>query len=372
MKVCFRVDASIEIGTGHVMRCLTLAEALRKKGVECSFLCRPHTGNLIEFIRSKNFHVYPLGKTPAPEDTSIEPLEVEDNTALYATWLGCNWETDAQESGYHLQNIDPDWLVVDHYALDQRWELALKAWYKKLAVIDDLADRVHASDFLLDQTLGRNQKEYAELVPKECDLLLGAQYALLRPEFARWREYSLKRRSPPQLNQILITLGGVDKNNATGQILNALTQSGLSEHCKITVIMGSTAPHLADIQSLAKTLPWQTEVKINVSNMAELMANSDLAIGAAGGTSWERCCLGLPTLMVVLAENQSKIARALADAEAAILLGRENDILGELGNRMNLLLNESILSRMSRAAFSLNDGSGLDLVVSYLVGEAYE
>jgi len=295
-KILFRADASLEIGTGHVMRCLTLAKAL--PGAECRFACRAHEGNLIDHIRAQGFavQVLPLGSP---------------------SWLGASWQEDAAQTaaaGPH------DWLIVDHYALDARWEAAMRPHATRIMAIDDLADRPHACDLLLDQNLGRMPEDCAELVPANCPLLLGPSFALLRPEFAQWRQKSLTQRGG-SLKTLLITMGGVDQHNVTGDILAALKGSALPDAANIKVVMGPHAPWLAEVKSAAAAMPWPCEVLIGVSNMAELMAGSDLAIGAAGSTSWERCCMGLPTLALVLADNQQEAAGFLEKAKAVMLLG---------------------------------------------------
>ena len=179
-------------------------------------------------------------------------------------------------------------------------------------VIDDLADRKHQCDILLDQTFGRQQEDYLPLTPEYCKLLLGSQYALLRPEFAKWRPYSLDRRSKSEFKQLLINMGGVDVDNFTENVLDELKLCNLPINMNITVVMGGSAPHLESVKAKAITLPYKTEVKVDVDNMAEVMANADIAIGAAGSTAWERCCLGLPTIQFVIAKNQLFLAETLA------------------------------------------------------------
>lgn len=321
MKIVFRVDASLQIGSGHVMRCLTLADALSKKGDECSFICRDHQGNLIDLVREKGYFTSVLTCQSDFAARSQQHLGYFDKPVLdHAGWLGCSQKGDAIDCLDYLEKVQPDWLVVDHYALDKRWEAMLRPFCGKIMVIDDLADRMHECDLLLDQTFRRRPIDYILRVPRDCQLLCGSNYALLRPEFLSWRSYSLGRRSAPQLRRVLITLGGVDKDNVTGRILSALNVGVLPGDSRITVIMGGKAPWLDDVRQRASDMVCRTEVLVGVSNMAELMANSDLAIGAAGATSWERCCLGLPSLMVVLADNQLFAAELLKEAGAALTL----------------------------------------------------
>ncbi|WP_353979031.1 UDP-2,4-diacetamido-2,4,6-trideoxy-beta-L-altropyranose hydrolase [Salinicola endophyticus] len=362
--VAFRVDASLEIGTGHVMRCLTLATALREHhAARCCFLCRELPGHLIARIEAEGFEVLRLA-APVEEGTSLSGGQAEG--PAHAAWLGVDWSQDAHESADLLESLAPDWLVVDHYALDARWELAARPSGTRMLVIDDLADREHVADLLLDQNLGRLVEDYADLVPASCRLMIGPDYALLRPEFAEWRRTSLERRATRQaLSQLLISLGGVDKDNVTAEVLQALRHAELPRTCRITVVMGATAPWIEVVKSVAGTLEQPTEVVTNVSDMARRMAEADLAIGAAGSTSWERCCLGLPTLILVLAENQRDIAAALESAGAAIRL--DSGALGEdLSSVLARVMGARYLSRMSERAARLVDGEGVKRLTAAL------
>lgn len=365
MQIAFRTDASLQMGSGHVMRCLTLADALRAQGAQCHFISRAHPGHLLDLIRQRGHQVTSLpAPLPAPaayNEAAGASEEAQAALPVHAAWLGCHWQTDAQQTGSVLASLQPDWLVVDHYALDHQWEIALQPHYSKLMVIDDLADRAHACDLLLDQNLGRQAEDYAKLVPAHCQVLTGPHYSLLRPEFAALRAYSLQRRhTNSAIRRLLITMGGVDQPNATGQVLQALKNCPLPADCNITVVMGLTAPWLQNVRELAAQMPRPTEVVVNVNDIAQRMADSDLAIGAAGSTSWERCCLGLPTLMVVLAENQQSGAQALETAHAARLIGAVSDIATRLPLATAELINSHCLSDMSLAASAITDGHGVE------------
>lgn len=368
MKVAFRTDASLQMGSGHVMRCLTLADALKAQGADCHFISREHPGHLLEVIRQRGYKVNSLLAHVVPAQAAIKSIVKEapsqQQEPAHTAWLGSSWQTDAQETAAILASLQLDWLVVDHYALDQRWEEALAPHIRKLIVIDDLADRPHCCDLLLDQNLGSQPEHYAQWVPAHCQVLTGPHYALLRPEFAALRPYSLQRRqAQPGLRQLLITMGGVDQPNATGQVLHVLKTCALPADCRITVVMGLTAPWLQNVRELAAQMPWPTEVVVNVSDMAQRMADSDLAIGAAGSTSWERCCLGLPTLMVVLADNQQDGAQALEAAHAARLIGAVSDIATKLPLAVRELIDSECQSRMSLAASAITDGQGAEKIL---------
>jgi len=366
MRIVFRADASLQIGTGHIMRCLTLADALREQGAECHFICREHLGNLIEHIRGKGHKVHALAYALPVEANllAINKLPTESHLA-HSHWLGAAQEQDVADCVALMSDLHPDWLIVDHYALDVRWETALQPYYRKLMVIDDLADRAHVCDLLLDQTFGRNPDDYKSWIPLGCTLLCGSQYALLRPEFAALRKYSLERRENPQLEHLLITMGGVDKDNATCQVLEALRHCALPANCHITVIMGTSAPWLSEVRQQAVQLPWPTEVRVNVSDMALLMADSDLAIGAAGSTSWERCCLGLPTVMVVLADNQKTAAALLEQAQAVLMLSLGTNLATDLRRVIEKINREKdLLKNAGEHASRISDGTGCQFIAS--------
>ncbi|HQS20975.1 MULTISPECIES: UDP-2,4-diacetamido-2,4,6-trideoxy-beta-L-altropyranose hydrolase [unclassified Acidovorax] len=370
MKIAFRADASLQMGSGHVMRCLTLADALKAQGADCHFISREHPGHLLEVIRQRGYKANCLVAQVQQAQAAIKNIVNEapgpQQEPAHTAWLGSTWQADAQETAAILATLQPDWLVVDHYALDQRWEEALAPYYRKLLVIDDLADRPHRCDLLLDQNLGRQPQDYAGLVPAHCQLLIGPHFALLRPEFAVLRPYSLQRRkAQPALRQLLITMGGVDQPNATGQVLQALKTCSLTVDCRITVVMGFTAPWLQNVRELAAQMPWPTEVVVNVNDMAQRMADSDLAIGAAGSTSWERCCLGLPTLMVVLAENQEEAAVHLQNAGAANCLEFSGLLHQDLHAQLQGLIDQhEQLGQMSACASAITDGLGVERMVA--------
>lgn len=356
MKVAFRADASLAIGTGHVMRCLTLADALRVRGVQSVFLCRDHVGHLHQVVQDRGYPLLSLGGV-----STTPPAE-----ASYAQWLGVDSQRDADDTRTRLAGLSVDWLVVDHYGLDATWEHSLQSTCSRIMAVDDLANRDHAVDALLDQNLGKTAADYAARVSQTCKLLLGPRYALLRPEFAALRAKSLSRRDQGHLRRLLITMGGVDLHNATGAVLDALHAWGPSANLEVTVVMGPSAPWRDTVIQQARHLPFPTEVLVNVQGMGNLMCDADLVIGAAGSTAWERCCLGLPTLQLVLANNQRPIADALSHAGAAHLLER-TELTASLGAVMDLLMQDPArLLRMSSAASMLVDGLGTERVARYL------
>ena len=262
-----------------------------------------------------------------------------------------------------MQLAKVDWLIVDHYGIDEDWQQDLEQYCDHLMVIDDLADRKHQCDILFDQTFGRQREDYSALTPEGSELLLGSQYALLRPEFAKWRAYSLQRRSKPEFKQLLINMGGVDVDNVTEKVLDELETCNLPNDLKITVVMGGSAPYLESVKSKAIALPYKTEVKVDVGNMAEIMANADISIGAAGSTTWERCCLGLPTIQIVVADNQIDIAKNL-DSINVIQL---HDSKLQLSKGIDNMLFS--INKMSLASSSIVDGSGVSRVAKFITSK---
>lgn len=396
-RVAFRADASVSIGTGHIMRCLTLAEALRAAGAECVFVCRAHSGHLCDAIAARGFPVLTLREAAmvgtaehmanATAHGSAERsggFEPTGEDLAHAHWLGVPWERDARDTAaalaQHWGGAPADWLVVDHYALDARWQAALAGRYDRLLVIDDLADRPHLADILLDQNAGRVVDDYDGLVPPDCARLIGPAHALLRSQFAQARPTALARRQRfTHIKHVLVTLGGIDQHNATGAVLAALANSAFVTHhapadhaCKISVVMGENAPWLADVRSQAERMPIPTQVLVNVADMASAMVAADVCVGAAGSTAWERCALGLPTVMLTLADNQKAAAKALTDDGCAIALPDPSapGFAANLNAALVSLAHPEAYRRMAGRAARMCNGTGTERLAA-LVMEAW-
>ena len=326
MKVFFRVDASLFMGIGHFMRCLNLADALLERDAQVRFICREHKGHLIDKLSQK---AIPVTVLPAPVITDTPESE------SYAAWLGVSQADDAKESIAALNNEEPDWLVVDHYGLDVEWEKQLRPHVKKLMVIDDLANRIHDCDILLDQNYSiEGKSRYEGLVTPTCNLLIGPCYALLRSEYLTYRK-TLRERDG-QVKRVFVFVGGSDPDNMTGMALKALSNNDL-KHLHVDLVIGTNNQH-------REKLNLQAQLRGNVKiygprpHLADLMAKADIAIGAGGATTWERMCLGLPTLVISIAENQKPAAEALADAGYIYYAGHFSDIkLKKLSETIKLL-----------------------------------
>ncbi|MHA1598169.1 MAG: UDP-2,4-diacetamido-2,4,6-trideoxy-beta-L-altropyranose hydrolase [Alphaproteobacteria bacterium] len=328
----FRCDAGPGIGGGHVMRCLALAGRLSDDGWSVAFACSAETPATVPALAEAR---YPM----------IDAADAETMTAAWADGV--------------------DWLIVDHYGLDAEFETACRDWARRILVIDDLADRPHACDVLLDQTPGRTRQDYGLDDDDPCRTLFGADYAILRPEFAAARSDSLRRRDTAEARRLMIFCGTVDRVNLTATALQALDGLGFEA---VDVVLGSTAPHLQRVQQLAGAAPCPVTVHVDVQDMAGLLAAADIAVGAAGTASWERCCLGLPTVVTATADNQRRIADELTRAKAATVVGWHEDVTPVMiGEALSALCGEVALRRnMSSAAAALCDGLGLDRLAGEL------
>ena len=394
MQFLIRADASLQIGSGHIMRCLTLAHKLRQQHHRITFITRAHQGHLADTIRRQGFDCILL---PLPDHatTSAQPQRQPETACNelppsppapaipHAAWLATSQAQDITDCAPHIRALAPDWIICDHYALSAPWHTAA---HSKIMVIDDLHDRPHDTDLLLDQNHAHTAHDYAHLVPPSCRILAGTRYALLRDEFAQHRPASLQRRAvlrqpETQLPQnqntqtILINLGGVGKDNHTLAVLQALSDyvsGSLKTHShqpppiRATIIMGATAPHLASVQRYAATAPYPSQVIANAPNMAELMTQATWAIGAAGSTSWERCALGVPTLLLTIADNQRPIAAQLQSAGAAIALEASQIPSPAFQTAIAHLMQPENQQRISQAAAQLCDAHGAERVAQHI------
>ncbi|MET0311525.1 MAG: UDP-2,4-diacetamido-2,4,6-trideoxy-beta-L-altropyranose hydrolase [Burkholderiaceae bacterium] len=297
MKLAFRVDASRRIGTGHVVRCLNLARVLAGRGAEVTFICRAHEGHMGAALEREGFRVRMLGAPPRqPADTS------ED----YAEWLGVPVRQDAEETVGALPG-GTDWLVMDHYGLDETWQAAVRAAARRIMAVEDLPGRRHACDLLLDQgALEPGQDGHAQRAPG-AQLLLGPRYALLRGEYARQRASLPPRQAR---SGVFVFFGGTDPGNLTALALEALASPEAS-HLPATLVLGPNYPFGDSLRAAAAGRPGTTVLGPQ-PDLASLMARAAVAVGGGGVTTWERMCLGLPAVVVSLAENQRPSCEALA------------------------------------------------------------
>ena len=345
MNICFRVDSSTLMGSGHVMRCLTLADALRQHGAEVTFVCREHPGNLINLIENKGYPVARL--QPSTPEYDAAPDDV-----AHAAWLCASWLKDSSDTIAAMGETLPEWLIVDHYAIDYRWERKLRPYANRIMVIDDIADRPHDCDLLLDQNLYQNMEtRYDNLVPSECKKMLGPTYALIRPEFVYARNKNRQRDG--QVRRVLVFFGGVDPTNETEKALIAL--SGITvRQFEVDVVVGSGNFHKEQIKNFCEAHV-EFHYHCQVDNMAELMVAADLAIGGGGATTWERCFLGLPAIVLIVAENQAQTTTTVAKRGAICCLGHCSHVSFEMIAKaiINALTSPNDLKKMGEKALLL-------------------
>ncbi len=324
------------------MRCLTLADALKTRGASCHFICRETEGNLLEYIRERGHAAYSL------------PTMGEESG---------DWRMDGRDTEKILADLIPDWLIVDHYRLGEEWEAELRPFARAIFAIDDIG-RAHACDVLLDQNMPNPiHDSYRNTLSPKAELLLGPRYALVRPEFAALRPLALARRNG-SLARVVVSMGGTDPYNETCKVLNGLRE-GIGLKLAVDVVIGSGNPN-RELVAAACARMFNTKLHLQTSRMGELMLAADCAICAAGSTTWERCCMGLPALVTALSADQLAIAESLAGIGAHVYLGSHAelssvDYAGALQG-----LDADSLCAMSFAAAEVCDGRGTERIVERL------
>jgi len=350
MNIAFRVDASAQIGTGHLIRCLTLADALQNLGAHTRFLCR----HISPFLSAQI--------TQAGHELVTLPAADSSGEGDYGAWLGASQDQDAADTNAALKDRDWDWLAVDHYALDARWEEAVRPMSRKLLVVDDLANRPHDCDVLVDQNLASTSDRYKQLIPAASRRFEGPAYALLRPEFRLAREGQTGVRKG--LN---IFFGGIDAAGVTSQVLDVIAAMPERDFA-VDVISGKDNPRLEELRRKCAALA-ATALHVQPPSMAALFAHAALALGAGGTTSWERCCMGLPTIILSVAQNQLAGSAALTRARAAIDMGPLEQFSAERLSALliRLMAKPWLLAAMARRARALVDGRGAERISVHLM-----
>jgi UDP-2,4-diacetamido-2,4,6-trideoxy-beta-L-altropyranose hydrolase len=347
MNVLIRVDASLHIGNGHVMRCLVLAGVLRNKGHNIVFVSRAQKGDLIHLIEKKFFKVLRL-KSPA---IWKEP----SHSADYAAWLQVTINDDIDDflNQTRLEKNEIDLVIVDHYAINEHWELVVKKALRcKIFSLDDLVRR-HTADLILDPTLFRSLSEYKQLNPN-AEILVGCENAILNPQFSKQRELVLNLSENEIEHKLLVSMG-TDSKNVTLEVLKVI-KNNLSLISGVTVIMNINSPGYRDLNSFAKTnKAWLTHVDF-IEDMAALLMDHTLAIGAPGTASWERVCLGVPSIIIPLADNQLSVSNSLVKANVAICIA-EGKLLESLNSSLMYLITDWYSMREN--CLKLCDGLGV-------------
>lgn len=314
MQLVIRTDSSRQIGTGHVMRCLNLADYLAAAGHAVSFICRDLDGNIADLVSQRGYHV------------TLLPHEQGDvgSDLFHAHWLETSQAIDAQQTIAACEDVAVDWVIIDHYALDAAWEAAVnQALGCKCWVIDDLVDRAHECDILLDQNYYNDGgSAYNDLLRDGCQRYIGPRYALLKPDFFQIKP--MPAANPPQ--RLFIFFGGMDSTSETLKALRALQQSD-DQLSHVDVVCGARNPDLDEITQICEAQGYA--LHINTPDMAQLIAQADIGLGAGGVNTWERCFLQLPTLVISVAENQEAIAQHCDEAGFVHYLGKSSDVTAD-------------------------------------------
>lgn len=340
--VVFRCDASPEIGGGHIARCLVVADSMRARGWTCCFATTGDGPRLFPSLAASGHEIRVLDESFADDADEAKAI----SSAIQS---------------------DCELLVIDHYGRDLEFERAARGWTKRIAVIDDLARRKHDTDVLVDPTPGRGSAAYRQLVPIQCQLLLGPLFAPLRLEFQAIRaETVARRRASPELRRVFVGFGATDSKNMTAGTVTKIGET--LPNVKVDVVLGAGAAHSSDVKSAAEPFDGKVRIHIEPKSMSSLMAAADLGVGAAGMMSWERCCLGLPSLVSIVAENQRSNAIGLERAGAGVIVGDEGglDLPAFVHALKGLAEDSGHLAQMAESAASICDGRGAGRVAEAL------
>lgn len=342
LRVAIRTDASDLIGSGHVMRTLAIAHRLRATGAEVTYLCRNRAYNMYATIEAAGFEVTQLPAVDAPADP----------------WLGASYEQEIADSSRVLERCSPlDLILVDHYSIDARWEDRMREFSRRIMAIDDMANRQHNTDILLDQNLGADSGIYDSLAPSHTRRLLGPKFAMLREEFRPYVERPRERAGT--IERILVFISGFDPGDETGKVLRALDMLVQRPH-HVQVVLPEDAPHAASVREHCGSSGYQYLGRVR--SMAPLMNDAGLAIGGVGSTTWERCAVGLPSVVITVAENQRGGAQAGAQAGAFCWLGDASSVDEEKIAQAVAQLQDDrervrIMSQKARSVIGAEDGA---------------
>lgn len=280
------------MGSGHVVRCLAIAHALRAAGGEAIFAMRDLGGGFVDMTTQAGFATKILGVGPASEI---------DDAAQTVAAIG-----------------SVDWVVADSYALASDWERALRPNAARIAALADRDGRIHDADLLIDPNLGAAPADYKGRVPPNCEILTGPAYAPLRAQFATARGVDPVRRLG--LRRLFICMGGSDPANATAMAVEGALRARKAADFVIEIVLGGAYPHRAAIEALCAGHR-DIEIAVAIDDMARRMARADLFVGSGGSMTWERATVGLPGITIAIADNQVPLGVAMAKAGADLYLG---------------------------------------------------
>lgn len=346
--IYIRADSSLQMGSGHIERCITLSKELKKKGINVIFICRSHNGSMERRIKSEGFGVKIL---PNFKNTSKKlDKNIKGN---HQSWLGRDWKIDAHDTSKIILKKKPKLLILDHYGINIKWENLVKSLTGvKIMVIDGLANRCHNCEILLDYTYSlKGKRRWNNLINSDCKLLFGTKYTLLRSEFVLAKKNLMKRNGV--IKRILISFGGSDKINLTGEVLDALDSLNRDD-IFTDIVIAKNNPNISKIKKKLKQKA-NFQLHIQTRNIAKLMNKADISIGAGGTMIWERCYLGLPSLIISIANNQKKQSAAVHSYGAAIDLGiyQKNTRQKIIKQLKRLIKNKKLILSMSRKSLEL-------------------
>ena len=340
-KIYFRCDSSSDIGSGHVIRCLTLANFLKKKGLFTTFICKETEGNLFDVILKHNHNLVVLSNS---NKKNI-------------------WEDDAQEIIDKIKdfNSSKDWMVVDHYFLNKDWETRISSKLYKLFIIDDLCDRPHYGNILLNQNyLPGIRSQYKKILSSKTKILLGPKYALLSPEYKATRKL-IKINKKKKLQRVIIFFGASDDKEQTIKCLSILSKLNL-KLLKIDIVIGLANKKKKLIEEITDKIDNAT-LHVQIPSLCNLMKNADLYLGSGGTTTWERCCLGLPSIVISTSGNQVRQNEYLFKKGVIKYLGKAESVSEENIRTALLMFAEGYDStKMSKKALKITNGNGAELV----------
>ena len=332
-----RVDSGLDVGLGHVMRCFALAEFIKNMNFNVYFISKKIKGNISRNIENNGYRVFHLDSKLIK---SSKP----------------NWKIDALKTSKIIQRFknQKNLLLVDNYGLSEKWETTLKSIVDKIVVIDDFSNRSHNCNLFIDQNLHTSKKKINKKIPKNCKKLLGPKYALLRKEFILSRKIVKKRSG--KINRILISFGGSDEKNQTLKVLKAIKKLA-KEKINVDVIVGEPNKNKIKIKKICSKIENSTYYQ-QTENIAKIMNKADLAIGAGGIITWERCCLGLPSIVSTVSRNQNELTKTIANKNCIVNLGNCEGLTPVDYSNAIKNMNDKIICNMSSDCMKIVDGNG--------------
>jgi UDP-2,4-diacetamido-2,4,6-trideoxy-beta-L-altropyranose hydrolase len=360
LRVALRADASPIIGLGHVKRCLSLASALCEAGAQVRLISRD-LGVDVSYLLRDTGVAHTVLTTTAVSQTIADFVP-------HATWAGIGWQEDAVQTADVLREWQPAWVVVDEYAFDARWHRFVSAQLgSRIAVIDDLADRDLFADLLVDHNYHKNHREkYLGCVEPNTAILGGPRFALLGPSYAHAKPFSVRK----EVESIGIFMGGTDPSDLSSVVLRACREfvgfTGVIE-----IVATRSYAHVEKLNALAAKWP-NTSISCDLPDLSDFFSRHDLQIGAGGGATWERCCVGVPTLLIIAADNQRAVLPALADMNVADVLEDSASFNEEMiAKSINALLRNYVRrSELNKQCRKIVDGLGARRVSLWFAASA--